>query len=167
MLESVANPRKRIRVHLDVGVDEHKDISARLSCAKIPGSPRAEICRTLDQDDFLRRIHRAVHGGEGAIEGHRPVGGRDNDRQRRHLPSLGRRPSANRRKFRACSAVLRRLFRRDAGGDPAVRHVGLPFPSPSDETSRRVERNSGVLQFFRRWGHVQDEGAKAERHVAG
>ena len=143
MLESVANPRKRIRVHLDVGVDEHQDISARLSCAKIPGSPRAEICRTLDQDDFLRRIHRAVHGGEGAIEGHRPVGGRDNDRQRRHLPSLGRRPSANRRKFRACNAVLRRLFRRDAGGDPAVRHVGLP--SPHRPTRRRAVSNATAV----------------------
>ena len=89
VLERLPDPRERVGVHLDVGIDEDDDVRRRLPCAEVARGSRTEISRLVDDDHLLGSRGSTVDRRHDALERRAPVGRRNDDAQRDHVRSLG------------------------------------------------------------------------------
>ena len=76
-LERPPDPHERVRVHLDVGVDEDENLPARTLRAVVARAGRSATRGLVDDDDLLRRRGGCVNCGQYRSERRRPIGGGD------------------------------------------------------------------------------------------
>ncbi len=83
-LERLPDSSQGVEMHLDVSIDEHKQVADCAACASIARNRRSCTARLVDDHDLVLGLNRGAHGSKSPLERLRPIS-RGNDHAQSHL----------------------------------------------------------------------------------